>query len=122
MREMSPYPEKLEGIVHPSGSALRGVRLQKVLKAIKNRMDIPPEADSDFKGRAARLLEKWNSILSSTEQPTISATADDQAVYRSKPLAHDSELPVPEQPVIETVVHGESLGSAPIEVELELRV
>lgn len=74
MKQMSEFISKLEGYSDLEVSIIRQTKINKVLKAILKLSEIPKEADFKFKERSRSLLEKWNKILESSEQPAASAT------------------------------------------------
>jgi hypothetical protein len=71
---MSEFISKLEGYADLEVSIIRATKINKVLKAILKLTEIPKEGEFHFKDRSKSLLEKWNKILESAEQPAPSAT------------------------------------------------
>ena len=74
MKQMSEFISKLEGYADLEVSIIRVTKINKVLKAILKLAEIPKESEFQFKDRSKSLLEKWNKILESAEQPTASVT------------------------------------------------
>lgn len=71
---MSEFITKLEGYADLEVSIIRATKINKVLKAILKLAEIPKESEFQFKDRSKSLLEKWNKILESAEQPAASVT------------------------------------------------
>jgi hypothetical protein len=74
MKQMSEFITKLEGYADLEVSIIRATKINKVLKAILKLAEIPKESEFQFKDRSKSLLEKWNKILESAEQPAASVT------------------------------------------------
>jgi hypothetical protein len=74
MKQMSDFMDKLEGYADLEVSIIRATKINKVLKAILKLTEIPKESEFRFKDRSKSLLEKWNKILESAEQPAASVT------------------------------------------------
>jgi len=71
---MSEFISKLEGYADLEVSIIRATKINKVLKAILKLAEIPKESEFQFKDRSKSLLEKWNKILESAEQPAASGS------------------------------------------------
>lgn len=95
MKQMSEFISKLEGYADLEVSIIRATKINKVLKAILKLAEIPKESEFQFKDRSKSLLEKWNKILESAEQPAASSSApaagDENA---SKELTNGVSAPV----------------------------
>jgi len=74
MKQMSEFISKLEGYADLEVSIIRATKINKVLKAILKLAEIPKESEFQFKDRSKSLLEKWNKILESAEQPAASGS------------------------------------------------
>jgi hypothetical protein len=74
MKQMSEFISKLEGYADLEVSIIRATKINKVLKAILKLAEIPRESEFQFKDRSKSLLEKWNKILESAEQPAASVS------------------------------------------------
>lgn len=74
MKQMSEFISKLEGYADLEVSIIRQTKINKVLKAILKLAEIPRENEFQFKDRSKSLLEKWNKILESAEQPVASTS------------------------------------------------
>lgn len=74
MKQMSEFISKLEGYADLEVSIIRATKINKVLKAILKLSEIPKETEFQFKDRSKTLLEKWNKILESAEQPSGAAS------------------------------------------------
>src|SRR5271156_1035112 len=74
MKQMSEFISKLEGYAELEVSIIRATKINKVLKAILKLAEIPKENEFQFKDRSKSLLEKWNKILESAEQPAASGS------------------------------------------------
>src|SRR5450432_419900 len=88
MKGMSEYISKLEGYADLEVSIIRATKINKVLKAILKLSEIPKESEFQFKDRSRSLLEKWNKILESAEQPAASATPAPVEEAASKELTN----------------------------------
>ncbi len=74
MKQMSEFISKLEGYADLEVSIIRATKINKVLKAILKLTEIPKESEFQFKDRSKTLLEKWNKILESADQPSAAAS------------------------------------------------
>lgn len=95
MKQMSEFISKLEGYADLEVSIIRATKINKVLKAILKLAEIPKESEFQFKDRSKSLLEKWNKILESAEQPAASGStpaAGDES--SSKELTNGVSAPV----------------------------
>ncbi len=85
---MSEFISKLEGYADLEVSIIRATKINKVLKAILKLAEIPKESEFQFKDRSKSLLEKWNKILESAEQPAVSGStpaAGDESTSKELP-------------------------------------
>ena len=74
MKQMSEFISKLEGYADLEVSIIRATKINKVLKRILKLAEIPKESEFQSKDRSKSLLEKWNKILESAEQPAASGS------------------------------------------------
>ena len=88
MKQMSEFISKLEGYADLEVSIIRATKINKVLKAILKLSEIPKESEFQFKDRSKTLLEKWNKILESAEQPAASVTPGPGDETSSKELTN----------------------------------
>lgn len=94
MKQMSEFISKLEGYADLEVSIIRATKINKVLKAILKLTEIPKESEFQFKERSKSLLEKWNKILESAEQPAVTATpASGEEAVSNKMTNGDSVAP-----------------------------
>jgi hypothetical protein len=70
MKSMSEFVTKLEGYADLEVSIIRATKINKVLKAILKLTTIPKEEEFKFKPRSQSLLDKWNKLLASEQEPS----------------------------------------------------